>query len=130
MSKRLQDRLPVALTLEIKDPATNEIETTLKVVGNESRYFKDLLMARYRAEKVLEDINTANKADIIDQSIWFAAAHIVEWDEEYFGKPFSVEAACDVLSEPAATFIVQQITEFVAKRDGFFPKASVEPANA
>lgn len=128
LAKKLADRLPTAFDLDIKDPETGELETTIKIVGNEDKLFIQRVMDRVRAGNKVE-LND-NQADNFDLNVWYAAAHIVSWDEEYFGVPFTVENAVDVFMNPAAAFILSQINEKTGEKERFFPKASVEPVTA
>lgn len=57
------------------------------------------------------------------------ACAIDEWDEEFFGEPFSPQAATECFSDEANNHIYNQIALTVRERDHFLPLVSVEPLN-
>lgn len=57
------------------------------------------------------------------------ACAIEEWDEEFFGEPFSQQAAIDCFSDDDNNQVYNQIALAVRNRDSFLPIVSVQPTN-
>ncbi len=101
------------IEVELEHPTAGKTGIFIKLVGPQSKQFRDALDVFQKSENTEED------------NLKLFASCLVGWDEEAFEKPFSVEAAVEFFSAPenawAANFlipIVKDHTKFFRPLDG------------
>lgn len=117
------EMLPVAAKLELKDPITLEpLGVHVEMVGPESAEFRAIFkqLVKLRGEMSEEELKDPDLADKSENEL--LAACTLGWDEAYFEKKFSKEAMVEILNNPGAKWLKDQLNAFVVDRTNFFRK--------
>ena len=85
---------------------------------------KDDLKSEEDQDRIRELTGVIKKA-LIELMVHSVSCAIVDWDEEFFGTPFSQEAAVEIFKDDANNAVYNQIAEYMRKREDFLPVASV-----
>ena len=118
MALTLADLAPVAADLELLHPITAEkLGVSLKVVGHDSAEFR-AAMAAVMKKRVGGHLDPE---DIVAQSNDMLASLVVGWPgDEFFGGPFSKEAASKIFANPGYAWLANQVDAFTKERANFF----------
>lgn len=121
MSKfTLADLGATSVAYELKHPKTGEpLGVTIDVTGSDTVEFRELAKSqiiRSAARPAGQDLNE-RMAD--DEALLMTC--IRGWsDDEFFGGPFSKEAALAIVRNPAYSWLREQVNAFTNDRKNFF----------
>jgi hypothetical protein len=140
----LHNLFPITVDLEVIMPTGEPTGITLKVVGQDSKQFRDA-SKKIAATMIGRDEDEKPDVELLEaQSVDMAAACVVGWtglehqvqNEEVNEQgetivktrleplPYSSAKAVELLSMPQLTFMRQQVEAFVSKRAAFFRKST------
>lgn len=114
---------PVAQDVKIILPNGEETDITIKVVGQDSKQFREV------SKKWASEIMNAERTKKFDpelyerQQLEICLACITGWaglQEDDVEIPFSQEKAKELLAMPELSFIRDQLSGFIAERGNFF----------
>ena len=130
MTLLITDLFAKTSEMELKDFDGNGTGITVKLVGQDSRQFKEgeLKMARYIGKKPAE-ITEEEVKSIMKIKLDTAISLIVGWSNDTaFGGAYSVELAQSTFAQPEAAILLSQIEAYVGERANFFrtSKAATE----
>jgi hypothetical protein len=122
---QLQNLFPTAADLPITFPDGTATGIVLKLVGQDSKQFRDV--AKRMAGSMLGQQDKPDVEALDKQGAELAAACIVGWsgiDDGDSSLPYSSAKAIELMSMPELTFIRQQVEGFVSQRTNFFRKGT------
>lgn len=121
----LNDLKAKPFKLELQHPITKEaLGVFVEIVGKNSKRFKDKFydIVQETQVKSKEERTQVERMRIAEkQSIELVAACIVGWeDEEFFGGPFSLDRALEIVADPELTWVKDQIDAAIVEESHFF----------
>jgi hypothetical protein len=127
----LSDLFPIARDLEIKMPDGTPTGIVLKVVGQDSKEFRNF--AKRIASQVMSREDKVSVDELEKQGAEAVAACIVGWTSFLTNGeplPYSPEKAIELMATPELAFVREQVEAYVTQRANFFRPRTEKPRKA
>jgi hypothetical protein len=118
----LADLDAISVQMEIKHPKTDEpTGVFIELIGPDSADFRNLSKVQATKRLAKGDKAPVNLEELTNDNDNLIATCIVGWtDEDFFGMPYSKQAALDLMKNPQRAWLRRQIDEFTDERKNFF----------
>lgn len=120
-NKSIQDLFAKTVTLELNDVSGKSTGLKLKVVGQDSKQYRDAVKSLYPFAGKDPLKLTSDELDKMQQlKVETTVGFIVGWEnDDAFGGEYTPEYAKTLFGRPEAKFILDQVEVFAAERANF-----------
>lgn len=129
MTKSISDLFAKAVDLELKDFYGNPTGIFIKVVGMESKQYRDAVkktLPFYNSTGEI-DVPAEKRAEIVELNKDMTISMVVGWsDDAVFGGAYTPELAKSILSQEPAQIILDQVEAFAKERSNFYQVSKSE----